>query len=201
MARKSARKAARKVARKEVHPLHNKLSKENRRKWNAMKKVVADDFASMAIVDFMVKDLVGVDRNAATIAVLLELLIHGRKPLFQSEHFVIIRGRGRAIVIRLPTLLPGPEKLESIAHDQLSQLDVLQAAVGEDIGTKVFGKLLAQEPPSKPDETALQIAAVLDPAIKAGKLRIRRGGYLIKRLDDRVVVEFYQHVFDMVKRL
>ena len=205
MARKPKRKAAQKVPRKAApkaeHPLKDKLTKENRRKWNAMKKVVGDNYASMAIVDFFVKDLVAADRNAADIAVLLEPLIEARKPIFRSDRFVIIRGRGRAIVIRFPTRLPAANRLHQIGYDQLSQLDALQAAVGEDIGTKVFGKLLAREQPSIPYETALLIASALDPLIKAGKLRIRRGGYLTMRLDDRVVVEPYQHVFDMVKRI
>ena len=220
MARKSPgkapRKTSQKAARKAEHPLKGKLTRRRRRIYNALKEVVGDEIATMAFVELLADDPVevvrfpsatsaGPDKNAAKIEAVLEALIKEKKLHIGRERFVIIRGRGHAIVIRIPSLLLDPNTLHRIAHsklgyphDQLHKLYALQTTVGEDIARKVFERLLAQESPSRRDKKALQIAALLDPLIKARKLRIRRGGYAAIRFEDRVVVEPYSFVYERV---
>ena len=76
---------------------------------------------------------------------------------------------------------------------QLRKLNALRKSLGEDIANKAFGewfKKQAIHPDSAPvDSNAQLIADTLEPMAKRGKLRIPRGGYLVRRGRGRVIVE------------
>ena len=80
---------------------------------------------------------------------------------------------------------------ESLTKGQLRKLNALRKSVGEKIGTTAFAKWLAAqaaEPKEPADKNAKRIAGALEPLITAKKLRIPRGGYLVKRGRGRIVV-------------
>ncbi len=71
-------------------------------------------------------------------------------------------------------------------------MHALRKSVGEDIGDKAFMDWLRQKPAEKmtpEDKNAALIADTLIPLIEKNKLRIPRGGYLVRRGRGRVVVE------------
>ncbi len=76
---------------------------------------------------------------------------------------------------------------------QMRKLTALRKSLGEDIANKAFGEWLekqAKQPDSAPvDSNAEIIASTLEPLTKQGKLRIPRGGYLVRRGRGRVIVE------------
>ena len=76
---------------------------------------------------------------------------------------------------------------------QMRKLNALRKSLGEDIANKAFGEWLekqAKQPDSTPiDSNAEIIANTLEPLTKQGKLRIPRGGYLVRRGRGRVIVE------------
>ncbi len=81
-------------------------------------------------------------------------------------------------------------------EDQLSKgearkLTALRKSLGDDIANKAFGEWLASEPApvEAGDKNAELIAEILVDQINQGKLRIPRGGYLVRRGRGRVVVE------------
>ena len=72
------------------------------------------------------------------------------------------------------------------------KLTALRKSLGDDIANKAFGEWLASEPAptvETSDKNAELIAEILVDLIKQGKLRIPRGGYLVRRGRGRVVVE------------
>ena len=80
---------------------------------------------------------------------------------------------------------------KSLTKGQLRKLNALRKSVGEEIGTTAFAKWLvaqAAEAKEPADKNAEQIASALEPLVKAKKLSIRRGGYLVKRGRGRVIV-------------
>lgn len=79
-----------------------------------------------------------------------------------------------------------------LSKGQLRKLTALRKSLGEDIGTRAFSEWLATQGsgPSEPnDKNARTITEALQPLIKNGKLRIPRGGYLLRRGRGRVIVE------------
>ncbi len=76
---------------------------------------------------------------------------------------------------------------------QMRKLNALRKSLGEDIANKAFGEWFekqAKQPDSTPiDSNAEIIANTLEPLTKQGKLRIPRGGYLVRRGRGRVIVE------------
>ena len=80
---------------------------------------------------------------------------------------------------------------ESLTKGQLRKLNALRKSVGDEIGTRAFTQWLAAqaaEPKAAVDKNVEQIASALEPLITAKKLRISRGGYLVKRGRGRVIV-------------
>ena len=80
---------------------------------------------------------------------------------------------------------------ESLTKGQLRKLNALRKSVGEKIGTTAFTKWLATqatEPNAPVDKNAEQIVGALEPLVKAKKLRLPRGGYLVTRGRGRVIV-------------
>jgi hypothetical protein len=82
---------------------------------------------------------------------------------------------------------------KSLNKGQLRKLNALRKSLGEDIANKAFGQWIEKQekqPDSAPiDGNAAMIADVLEPLTKQGKLRIPRGGYLVRRGRGRVIVE------------
>ena len=81
----------------------------------------------------------------------------------------------------------------SLNKGQLRKLNALRKSLGNDIANKAFAEWYAkqtQEPESAPvDTNAALITDSLEPLAKSGKLRIPRGGYLVRRGRGRVIVK------------
>ncbi len=81
---------------------------------------------------------------------------------------------------------------KALTKGELRKLNALRKSVGEDIGDKAFMDWLSQKPAEKlaaEDKNAALIADTLIPLIERDKLRIPRGGYLVRRGRGRVIVE------------
>ena len=79
-----------------------------------------------------------------------------------------------------------------LTKGELRKLGALRKSVGEEIGDKAFIDWLRKQPPEmvEPDDNnATLIADTLLPLIESNKLRIPRGGYLVRRGRGRVIVE------------
>ncbi len=73
----------------------------------------------------------------------------------------------------------------------LRKLNALRKSVGHTIGTRAFSQWLGRQASrsSTPrDENAEAIVNALKPLVMTGNLRVRRGGYLVKRGRGRVIV-------------
>ncbi|MDA0230318.1 MAG: hypothetical protein O3B21_09020 [Proteobacteria bacterium] len=81
----------------------------------------------------------------------------------------------------------------SLNKGQMRKLNALRKSLGADIANKAFGEWFEKqtsEPDSSPiDPNATLITDTLEPLAKQGKLRIPRGGYLVRRGRGRVIVE------------
>ena len=88
---------------------------------------------------------------------------------------------------------PAPKLDEkALTKGEIRKLTALRKSVGEDIGDKAFMEWLRKKPGkavASEDKNAAVIADTLIPLIEQNKLRIPRGGYLIRRGRGRVVVE------------
>ena len=72
------------------------------------------------------------------------------------------------------------------------KLNALRKSLGEEIANKAFSEWLNSQPETIAeivDKNAELIADVLVDQINKGKLRIPRGGYLVRRGRGRVIVE------------
>lgn len=81
---------------------------------------------------------------------------------------------------------------KALTKGQLRKLNALRKSVGEEIGTSVFAEWLAAQPTESKepvDKSAERIVAALEALTKESKLRLPRGGYLVKRgRGDRITV-------------
>ena len=78
----------------------------------------------------------------------------------------------------------------ALTKGQLRKLDALRKSVGQDIGERAFAEWLArQETVRAGDRNAELIVESLWPLIEAGKLKIRPGGYVLRRGRGRLIVE------------
>ena len=77
-----------------------------------------------------------------------------------------------------------------LTKGQLRKLEALRRSIGTDIADEAFAKWIAkQSEPVPEDRNAAVIAEALMPLIEQGKLRIPRGGYLVRRGRGRVIAE------------
>ena len=79
-----------------------------------------------------------------------------------------------------------------LTKGQIRKLNALRKSIGEEIAHKAFADWLRSQPVAVGevvDENAELIAGVLVDQINQGKLRIPRGGYLVRRGRGRVIVE------------
>ena len=78
-----------------------------------------------------------------------------------------------------------------LTKGQLRKLNALRKSVGDQIGTKAFTDWLARPKAKRGeavDKNANMIVGSLEQLVKGKKLRIPRGGYLVKRGRGRVIV-------------
>lgn len=83
-------------------------------------------------------------------------------------------------------------KGKDLTRGELRKLKALRKSLGKHIADKAFTEWLAARRTGtsmKEDKNAELVVEVLQPLIKQGRLRIRRGGYLIRRGRGRVIVE------------
>ncbi len=82
-------------------------------------------------------------------------------------------------------------KESELTKGQIRKLNALRKSIGEEIAHKAFAEWLTSEPEAVEvvDKNAELIAELLVDQINQGKLRIPRGGYLVRRGRGRVVVE------------
>jgi hypothetical protein len=77
-----------------------------------------------------------------------------------------------------------------LTKGQLRKLNALRKSLGDRIAEKAFAEWLktngAEQGPT--DRNAELIADALAPLVNQGKLRVRRGGYLVTRGRGRVIV-------------
>ena len=75
---------------------------------------------------------------------------------------------------------------------QMRKLTALRKSLGNEIADNAFAEWLASVPEAKPisvDKNAEAIAELLNAPVLAKKIKIPRGGYLVRRGRGRVVVE------------
>jgi hypothetical protein len=90
-----------------------------------------------------------------------------------------------------------PRKKTAVLRDndlskgELRKLSALRKSLGNEIADRAFAEWLAQQPgqTAVDDPNAATIAETLTKLAVAGKLRIPRGGYLVRRGRGRVIVE------------
>ncbi len=79
-----------------------------------------------------------------------------------------------------------------LTKGEVRKLNALRKSLGEKIANKAFAEWMASQPEAVAqvvDKNAELIADILVDQINQGKLRIPRGGYLVRRGRGRVVVE------------
>lgn len=78
----------------------------------------------------------------------------------------------------------------ALTKGQRRKLNALRKAVGADIGERAFAEWLAsQTGAGERDRNVEAIETALWPLIREGQLKIRRGGYLVRRGRGRLIVE------------
>ena len=81
----------------------------------------------------------------------------------------------------------------NLTKGQLRKLTALRKSLGKGIADGAFAEWLASEPKAGPQETgdkdAEAIAELLNAPVLAKKIKLPRGGYLVRRGRGRVVVE------------
>ena len=83
-------------------------------------------------------------------------------------------------------------KERDLTKGQLRKLTALRKSLGKEIADKAFAEWLASVPEGKPisvDKNAEAIAELLNAPVVAGKIKLPRGGYVVRRGRGRVVVE------------
>jgi len=78
-----------------------------------------------------------------------------------------------------------------LTKGQLRKLNALRKSLGPVIADEAFSKWLAQatDDEAEADENARLIADTLWDLTRDGKLKIRRGGYMVRRGRGRIIVE------------
>jgi len=81
---------------------------------------------------------------------------------------------------------------KKLSKGHLRKLTTLRKSLGENIADKAFSEWFTKqgtENGATGDRNAELIAETLEPLIEANKLKIRRGGYIVRRGRGRVIVE------------
>ena len=78
----------------------------------------------------------------------------------------------------------------ALTKGHLRKLNALRKSVGKDIGERAFAEwLLRQATVKARDWNAELIVESLWPLVEEGKLKIRPGGYVLRRWRERLIVE------------
>ncbi len=80
---------------------------------------------------------------------------------------------------------------KDLTKGQLRKLNAVRKSLGQEIADKAFAEWLEQQPAEKSepeDKNAKLIVRTLEPLVLGNKLKIPRGGYLVKRGRGRIVV-------------
>ncbi len=83
-------------------------------------------------------------------------------------------------------------KERDLTKGQLRQMNVLRKSLGKGIADKAFAEWFASLPKDMPemgDKNAEAIAELLTPPVLEKKIRLPRGGYVVRRGRGRVIVE------------
>ena len=83
-------------------------------------------------------------------------------------------------------------KERDLNKGQLRKLNALRKSLGKGIADKAFAEWFASLPEDMPemgDKNAEAIAELLTPAVLEKKIKLPRGGYVIRRGRGRVIVE------------
>ncbi len=87
---------------------------------------------------------------------------------------------------------PAPKFDEKqLTKGQLRKLNAVRKSFGQEIADKAFAEWLAEQPKEKAeseDKHAKMIVDTLEPLVLGNKLKIPRGGYLVRRGRGRIVV-------------
>lgn len=80
---------------------------------------------------------------------------------------------------------------KELSKGELRKLNALRKSLGDDIGEKAFAEWYATSGTDgvAGDKNADLIVEALYPLIRSNKLRIPRGGYIVRRGRGRVIVE------------
>ena len=81
---------------------------------------------------------------------------------------------------------------KKLTKGQLRKLTALRKSLGEQIANKAFADWLAtekKEPKVSVDKNAERIVEALEPLVLANKIKLPRGGYLVRRGRGRVIAE------------
>ena len=81
---------------------------------------------------------------------------------------------------------------DALTKGQKRKLDALRKSVGDEIGERAFAAWFAAQPvpeEEEEDHDAALIEETLWPLIQEGNLAIPRGGYLLRRGRNRIIVE------------
>ena len=77
-----------------------------------------------------------------------------------------------------------------LTKGQLRKLNALRKSLGDDIAERAFADWMeTQDSELSEDKNAGRIIDALLPLIETGKLRIPRGGYILRRGRGRVIIE------------
>jgi hypothetical protein len=80
----------------------------------------------------------------------------------------------------------------SLNKGQLRKLNTVRKSFGPEIADNAFAQWLAEAPaelPEPEDNNAKKIQAAIEPLVLSNKIKIPRGGYLVRRGRGRVIVE------------
>ncbi len=83
-------------------------------------------------------------------------------------------------------------KERGLTKGHLRKLTALRKSLGREIADRAFAEWLASLPGEKPDtadKNAEAIAELITPAVLDKKIKLPRGGYVVRRGRGRVVVE------------
>lgn len=81
---------------------------------------------------------------------------------------------------------------KELTKGELRKLNALRKSLGNDIAMKAFSEWYVKSGTSggeAADKNAMLIAESLHPLVKSNRLRIPRGGYIVRRGRGRVIVE------------
>jgi len=81
--------------------------------------------------------------------------------------------------------------VSNLSKGQQRKLNALRKSLGDEIADRAFAEWMENQPTGGEisDKNATKIAEALQPLIDDGRLRIARGGYIVRRGRGRVIIE------------